>query len=68
MAITNNLSSFDSSSSFKFREAFAQAGNILPGYSRDIKFWGGQRYYQRKGKCFTPPGTFRSPLSRASIT
>jgi len=48
MATTNNLSSFDSSSSFKFREAFAQAGNILPGYFRDTRFWGGQRYYQRK--------------------
>ena len=31
MAITKNLSSFDSSSEFKFREAFAQAGNVLPG-------------------------------------
>ncbi len=48
MAKTLNLSSFDSSSEFKFREAFAQAGNILPGYFRDAKFWGGQRYYQRQ--------------------
>lgn len=48
MATTNNLSSFDSSSSFKFREAFAQAGNVLSGYFRDAKFWGGQRYYQRR--------------------
>jgi maltoporin len=48
MAATDNLSSFDSSSSFKFREAFAQAGNLLPGYFREAKFWGGQRYYQRQ--------------------
>ena len=48
MAITNNLSNFDASSDFKFREAFAQAGNVLPGYFREAKFWGGQRYYQRQ--------------------
>ncbi len=31
---------------FALREAFVQAGNVIEG-SPDIKFWAGQRYYQR---------------------
>jgi maltoporin len=48
MAITENLESFDPSSDFRFREAFAQAGNILPGRFKPAKVWAGERYYMRQ--------------------
>jgi len=32
---------------FRLREAFVQAGNILPGQP-DAKFWAGERYYRRR--------------------
>jgi maltoporin len=48
MAQTDNISTFDPTSDFRFREAFGQAGNILPGRWSDSKFWAGQRYYMRQ--------------------
>lgn len=48
MAFTRNLSSFDSSSDFRFREAFAQAGNLFKGRFKTTKFWAGNRYYARQ--------------------
>jgi maltoporin len=48
MAITKNVSSFDPSSDFRFREAFGQAGNVLPGRWKSSKFWAGNRYYMRR--------------------
>lgn len=32
---------------FRFREAFVQAGNVLPSQP-DAKFWAGERYYRRQ--------------------
>ena len=48
MAQTDNIETFDPSSNFRFREAFAQGGNLLGGRWRDTKFWAGQRYYMRQ--------------------
>lgn len=47
-ADTQNIQSYDPSSVFRLREAFAQAGNILNGRWRPTKFWAGNRYYQRE--------------------
>jgi maltoporin len=48
MAKTLNLSTYDPSSEFKLREAFAQGGNLFPGRFGQAKFWAGNRYYMRQ--------------------
>jgi maltoporin len=46
-AMTDNLSNFDSSSRFYFREAFAEGGNLFKGWAKPMTFWAGERYYRR---------------------
>jgi maltoporin len=45
---TQNTQSYDPSSQFRLREAFGQAGNVLGGRWRPVKFWAGNRYYLRE--------------------
>ncbi|HKE19995.1 MAG TPA: carbohydrate porin [Kofleriaceae bacterium] len=44
--VTKNDSNFDATDVFTVREAFAQAGGVIPSMP-DLKFWAGQRYYHR---------------------
>ena len=46
-AITDNLTSFDTTNRFLFREAFAQGGNFFKGRLKPMTFWAGERYYRR---------------------
>jgi maltoporin len=42
-----NFSNGIGNDQFRFREAFVQAGNVLPTQP-DAKFWAGERYYRRQ--------------------
>jgi len=46
-ALTDNLTNFDSSHKFYFREAFAQGGNLFKGWAKPVTVWAGERYYRR---------------------
>ena len=46
-AITDNLTTLDSSHKFYFREAFAQGGNLFGGRAKPVTVWAGERYYRR---------------------
>jgi maltoporin len=46
-AITDNLTNFDTTNRFLFREAFAQGGNLFTGRFKPVTLWAGERYYLR---------------------
>lgn len=46
-AMTENLTNFDATNKFLFREAFAQGGNLFTGRFKPVTVWAGQRYYRR---------------------
>ena len=46
-ALTDNLTNFDSSHKFYFREAFAQGGNLFRNWAKPMTVWAGERYYRR---------------------
>ncbi len=47
-AITDNLTNFDTTNRFLFREAFAQGGNLFKGRFKPVTLWAGERYYRRQ--------------------
>ena len=47
-AILAGPENFDQPTDLRLREAFAEAGNLLGGRWRPMKFWAGSRYYQRQ--------------------
>jgi maltoporin len=47
-AMLGGPENFDQPTDLRVREAFAEAGNLLPGRWRSTKFWAGSRYYLRQ--------------------